>query len=190
MMRFVSMCWWILLATWFLLAVAPAITAISAFANLQELGLSVEGYEAYLGDDSRAQGRLAAGFVTDPVFRITDMAQIAVIIGVVLALAISRGRPSGTRSPANGVVIAFLVIAIILHGVLLLGFLPRMNNDLEAYRAAAKSNNAQLAEERLASFNSLHPTAERLYGVRALAVFGMIAASGFASGQGRKEQAT
>lgn len=187
-MRVLSMCWWILLAAWLVLATAPAITAISAFTNLQELGLSVSGYDSYFGDDSRAQGRLAAGFVTDPVFRITDIAQIAVILAIVLVLAILRGRPSGRPSIANAVTVAFLVLAIILQAVLVLGFLPKMNEDLVAYRTAAKDNNAQVADQRLASFNNLHPMAERLYGVRAFLVLGMIATSGFAAGHRRKEE--
>lgn len=188
MTRFVTMCWWILLATFFALAISPAITAISAFTNLQDIGISVEGYQAYLGDDHRAQGRLAAGFVTDPVFRITDIAQGALIVGLVIVLLVSRGRPCVSRSRANIVVIALLVMAILLQAVLLIAILPRMNDDLTAYRAAARANDAPLADQRLASFNTLHPTAERLYGLRALLVLGMIAASGIAAGKRREEQ--
>ena len=46
MTRFASMTWWVLLAFWFAAATAPALTAISAFTQLQELGITVNDHQA------------------------------------------------------------------------------------------------------------------------------------------------
>ena len=183
------MSWWILLAAFFALAVAPAMTAISAFTTLPELGISVSGYEDFFGADHQAQGRLAAGFVTDPVFRQTDVALALIMVGLVIALILTRGKPSSTTSKANIVLPIVLFLAIAIQAVLMIAILPRMNADLMAYRTAAKANDATAATEGLDAFNTLHPTAERLYGIRALLALGMIAASGFAAGSRREDTA-
>ena len=101
MKRFLAITWWLLLTVWFAAATAPALAAISAFTQLQDLGILVTDYQAYLGTDPKGNGRLAAGFVTDPVFRITDNAQVAIATIGLIVLIITRGRPVGGSSPAN-----------------------------------------------------------------------------------------
>lgn len=178
MKRFGSMTWWVLLAAWFAAATAPALTAISAFTQLQELGITVNGHQAYLGDDPLANGRFAAGYVTDPVFRITDIAQYVIAGCVLLVLMCTRGRPTGGRSRTTLVCFGIAAVLIVMLAVWIT---PNMNDDLAAYREAAEAGRVAEADAHLEAFNTLHPFAERMHGLRALAVLGMIAASGFAA---------
>ena len=178
MTRTWSMIWWILLATWFAAATAPALAAISAFTQLQELGITLNDYHPFLGDNPEDNGRMAAGFVTDPIFRITDAAQIGLAAGCVLVAIMTRGRPTGGRSR---ITLACLGVAVIIIAVLALWLSPRMHVDLEAYRNAARANQAADATRHLEEFNQLHPIAEKLHGLRALAVLGMVAGSGFSA---------
>ena len=57
---------------WFAAVVAPAIAAMSAFTVLPKEGASIPRYEAYFADDPAGMGRMVAGYVTDPVFVVTD----------------------------------------------------------------------------------------------------------------------
>ena len=181
MKRFLAITWWLLLTVWFAAATAPALAAISAFTQLQDLGILVTDYQAYLGTDPKGNGRLAAGFVTDPVFRITDNAQVAIATIGLIVLIITRGRPVGGSSPANIVNIACFGIAAIIIAILVFGMSASMNHELDAYRSAARMGDVAEADARLAAFNTMHPIAEKMHGFRAMAVLGMVIASGFAA---------
>jgi hypothetical protein len=181
MSRVISLLWWVVLAVWFATAIAPAVTAMSAFTQLQALPLTVTDYHDYLGDDPQANGRLAAGFVTDPVFRVTDIVQIALAVLAVILFALGGGRPPQGACAAKVVAGIGLAASIALTGVLAIGYGPELNRELEAYRAAALVNDGTAADRHLAAFNRVHPMAERLHGVRALALLVLVAASGFAA---------
>ena len=181
MTRFLAITWWLLLVAWFAAATAPALAAISAFTQLQDLGIVVTEYQNYLGTDPKANGRLAAGFVTDPVFRITDNAQVVIATIGLIILLITRGRPVGGSSPANMANIACFAMAAIIIAILVFGMSASMNHELDAYRAAARMGDVTEADAHLAEFNTMHPIAEKLHGFRAIAVLGMVIASGFAA---------
>lgn len=183
MRRLLAAAWWCVLSIWLVCAVAPGVVAISAFTTLPSLGITVTDAHAFLGDRAAANGRFAAGYVTDPVFQVSDIVQLALSVLGVILFAVGGARfPSSTRFSRVLTGIA-LALAVGLTGVIAIGISPPMNRHLTAYRAAATLNNADVAVRELAAFNILHPTAERLHAIRAAAVLGLIVVCGFASGR-------
>ena len=174
------MIWWVLLTFWFTAAIAPAIAGISTFTELQKLGIIVTDYNTYLGDDPTANGRMAAGFVTNPLFRITDIAQMIIAACAMVVLVLTRGRPTGERSRTT---LACYGIVVLLIAIPAAFITPKMDRDLTAYREAARAGQIAEADAHRAEFNTLHLVAERMYSSRALAIFAMVAASGFAAGR-------
>ena len=182
MTRLTSTCWWIILALWCTAVLSPAITSISAFTQLKEVGLVVTEYQDFLGDDSELHGRMAAGYISTPVFNLTDRTQAILALAATMVFVSTRGKVFGFRSPLN---ILNGVILILLCGLSLWIYFdvsPSMNSAVEAYRVAAAANDTQEAALTYKSMMIIHETSEPLYGARAILVFILIIASGILSG--------
>lgn len=187
MNRLLSAGWWCVLCSWLVCAIAPSIVAISAFTTLPSLGIEVTDAHAFLGDSAAANGRFAAGHVTDPVFQASDIVQLALCVLAVILFAAGGARfPLSTRFTRVLTGLS-LALAVGLTGVIAIGISPPMNRHLTAYRAAARLNDTTLATSELAAFNVLHPTAERLHAIRAAALLGLVSICGFASGRAARQ---
>ena len=84
---------WLTLSCWIALVVAPGLTGITAFKVLEAEEASIPRYQAFFADDPEGMSRLAAGLVTDPLFRITSLLQwLLAPLAVVLCLILVRAR--------------------------------------------------------------------------------------------------
>ena len=154
-----------------------SIAAISAFTQIPEQKATIATYSAYFGDDHQGMGRMVAGFVTDPVFIITDLAQWF-LAPITCILALLEWRPlRSSRGPANWIRLAALLAALALVAIHNIGFAPSMAEDLAAYRDAAAANDRGKAEAAYADFDQYHKTAETLFGIRMLLLLIALVAS-------------
>ena len=161
---------------------SPAITSISAFTQLKEVGLVVTQYQDFLGDDPEQNGRMAAGYISTPVFNMTDTAQALLALAATVVFVVTRGKVFGFKSRLN---ILNGIILALLFGLctwIYVDISPSMNSAVEAYRTAAAANDEQQAALTYKSMMVIHGTSEPLYGARAILVFILIIASGILSG--------
>ncbi len=182
MTRLSSTFWWIILALWCVAAASPAITSISAFTQLQDVGLIVTEYQEFLGDDPKQNGRMAAGYISTPAFNMTDMAQAILAIAATIVFVSMRGRVFGFQSRLN---ICNGVLLTILLGLSLWIYMyisPEMNSAVDAYRTAAAANDEQNASITYKEMMVIHGVAEPFYACRASLVFILVGSSGILSG--------
>ena len=66
---------WLILSFWLVAIASPGVAAMSAFTQLPAEGAEIPTYRAFFGEDQAAMGRMVAGYVTDPIFRATDLIQ-------------------------------------------------------------------------------------------------------------------
>ena len=182
MNRVIAALWWVVLSIWLVCGIAPSIVAISAFTTLPSLGISVTNYESFLGESALANGRFAAGFITEPVFQASDIVQLALAVFAVMLFAVGGGRVYSCSRFTKIIVAVALAMAVLITGIIAIGVSPPMNRELTAYRAAALQGDAETAERHLDAFNELHPLAERVHAIRAASLLALIFFSGFASG--------
>ena len=83
---------WLTLSCWIAMVVAPGLTGMTAFTVLRDQQVSVPTYAPFFVDDPEGMSRLAAGLVTDPIFRITSMIQW-VLAPLTVVLCIIEFRP-------------------------------------------------------------------------------------------------
>lgn len=177
MRKTVHILFWLVLAFWLASVIAPAIAAISAFTVLPEQKASIATYEAFFGDDTEGMGRMVAGYVTNPVFIVTDwiqwfLAPAAFILALVewQPLRTSRGAGNWIRLLA---ILAALVLVVIHNG----SMSPQMNRDLTDYREAAAADDAERAQTAYTAFDRNHKMAETLFGIRGLLLIIAVGAS-------------
>lgn len=161
-----------LLALWLSCGIAVVIAAVSAFPTLAGRGVIVPGYEILVesGDDA-ASGRLAAGFVMDRVFALTDLAQwfLAPLSAIAAAWCWWRLRGRTGRGLATLVLaLAAAALGLVLGHNLSIG--PSMLASLEEYRSLLAEGDLENAIAVRDGFDALHVLADRLYGVRMLCV--------------------
>jgi len=161
---------------------SPAITSISAFTQLKEVGLVVTQYQEFLGDDPEPNGRMAAGYISTPVFNMTDTAQAVLALAATILFVSTRGNVFGFTSRLNTLNGITLALLLGLCAWIYFGISPSMNSAVEAYRTAAAANDTQEAALTYKSMMIIHETSEPLYGARAILVFILIIASGILSG--------
>lgn len=159
------------LMLWLASGISVAVAAMSAFPVLAERGATVPGLEALAASDPAASGRMVAGLVMDRVFAITDAAQ-AVLAGLALLLAaLLAGRRRRGSGGAISIVVLLLVLAaaslVTAHAV---AIAPPMQAALAEHRGLAMVARLEDAENSRRAFDSLHALADRLYGLRLLAV--------------------
>ncbi|MGA0172446.1 MAG: hypothetical protein ACO3NL_02230 [Phycisphaerales bacterium] len=161
-----------LLALWLSCGVAVVVAAIAAFPSLAGKGVIVPGYEILVeSGDSAASGRLAAGFVMDRVFAMTDLAQWILAPLAFLAAAWCwrrlRGCP-GRRLAGFVMALAAAALGLVLGHNLAIG--PSMLVRLEEYRSLLLAGDLENALAVRDGFDAMHVLADRLYGLRMLLV--------------------
>ncbi|MEE2681330.1 MAG: hypothetical protein VX641_03055 [Planctomycetota bacterium] len=165
------------------MVVAPGLTGMTAFGVLEEQGVVVPAYQAFFADDPTGMSRLAAGLVTDPIFRITSMIQW-VLAPLAVLLCIIEFRPLRLMPGwAQAIRLPLLVIALglVIHHNAVMA--PRMSEELTTYRSAAARMERPVSDAARARFDQDHRIAERLYSLRLLVLIGAVAgtAAGIAS---------
>jgi hypothetical protein len=161
-----------LLALWLSCGVAVVVAAIAAFPSLAGKGVIVPGYEILVeSGDSAASGRLAAGFVMDRVFAMTDLAQwILAPLALLVAAWCWRGRRGSSGRTLAGFVMALAAAALglVISHNLAIG--PSMLVSLEEYRSLLLAGDLENALAVRDGFDAMHVLADRLYGLRMLLV--------------------
>jgi hypothetical protein len=150
--------WWLVLTGWVAALIAPGAAAISAFTALPALGVEVPAYKAFFADDPDGAGRLAAGFVTAPIFLAADRIQLGLAGIAVLLVVVSRGIPCGNGGSINRLV------------------------SLDDWRAAALADDSTAAATAYQIFDPLHRAAERLMTATLASLLVLITACGLATG--------
>ena len=171
-----SAAYWLALIIWFSVISAAAITAISAFASLPEMDLTLGAYPQADGVD---HGRLAAGYVTQPIFVFADLVQAACIVIVLITLVLQvTVFGMRLRRPANWIRLICVLGAALLFAVRAAAVTPEMNADLHAYREHLQAGQIDTARPRYNEFEAGHRTSRHLYdGTFALVLVGIIASS-------------
>jgi hypothetical protein len=155
--------WWLVMTGWVAALIAPGAAAMSAFTALPALGVEVPAYAAFFADDPDGAARLAAGFVTYPIFLVADRMQLVFAGLAVLLVVVGRGIPCGDRGFGQRLVSSLALLSAL--GCLtwyLLFVAPALATSLDAWRAAALADDAAAASTAYQIFDPLHRAAERL----------------------------
>ena len=170
--------------------VAPGLTGMTAFGVLQEQDVSIERYAEFFADDQEGMSRLAAGLITDPIFRWTSAVQwvLAPLALVICLVELRTMRWMPRWSGWLRVLLIGTAFALVIYHNSVMG--PRMQRDLDTYRAAAASMERATSEAAQERFEIDHRIAERLYSARLLLLLGGVVgtAAGAAAGGGRKSR--
>lgn len=157
---------WLMLVLWFSAIIAAGVSAAGVFATLPDLHPVLPGFDALPEAD---HGRLASGFITEPIFTGTDIAQVVfstlVLVFVFLHWLLGVGAH---RAIARLTWTISTLVAAVLLWIRILLVMPGMNRDLNAYREAARLGDIEAASASQAAFNSMHPTASNLMEITAL----------------------
>ncbi len=171
---------WLSLAIWFAAVVSAGVSAMGIFATLPGLEPVLPAYSML---SPEAQGRIAAGLVTEPIFTATDLVQclssIALVAGVLLHWLLSRRVHR--RIARWTWTLAIAVATGTLWGRVLF-LMPGMNQQLHDYRQAASSGNMDVANSARHAFESMHPTASMLMETTAACLLLAILVGGAAAG--------
>ena len=173
----VHVLFWLTLTCWIALVVAPGLTGMTAFRVLEQEGASIPKYQAFFADDQTGMSRLAAGLVTDPLFRLTSLAQW-VLAPLAVVLCLIEFRPLKMSSGwAQAVRLPLLVAALglVIYHNAIMG--PRMAHELETYRSAAAAMDRPVSEAARGRFDEDHRLAESLYSIRLLLLLGAVVAT-------------
>lgn len=168
---------WLSLSCWIAMVVAPGMTGMTAFTVLRDQQVSVPTYAPFFVDDPEGMSRLAAGLVTDPIFRITSMIQW-VLAPLTVVLCIIEFRPLRLLpgwAQAIRLPLLALGLGLVIHHNGLLA--PRMSKELDTYRTAAAEMDRPVSDAARERFDVDHRIAERLYGIRLLALLGAVVAT-------------
>ena len=141
--------WWLVMTGWVAALIAPGAAAMSAFTALPALGVEVPAYAAFFADDPDGAARLAAGFVTYPIFLVADRMQLVFAGLAVLLVVVGRGIPCGDRGFGQRLVSSLALLSAL--GCLtwyLLFVAPALATSLDAWRAAALADAGVLWMER------------------------------------------
>lgn len=155
-----SMATWWSMALWLSAMVAAGVAAAGVFAVLPGLNPTLPEFSAM---DPAVHGRLASGLITEPIFTATDAAQVVLSCIVLLCIVLHWVVGAGAHRPIARIgwtMASLLAMACLWSRIFLI--MPGMNADLQAYRAAARNGNVDLATKAYDAFNSMHPTASTL----------------------------
>ena len=183
MRPFIHALFWLTLTCWIALVVAPGLTGITAFSVLKEEAVVVPRYQAFFAEDPEGMSRLAAGLVTDPLFRLTSLVQW-VLAPLALVLCLIEIRPLRLMPGwAQSLRVLLLVgaLGLVVYHNAIMG--PRMAVELDDYRQAAAALDRPSSDAARARFDLDHKRAETLYSIRLLLLLGTVAitAAGVAS---------
>ena len=166
----------VFLSLWLAVVFAAGLSASVTFTVLPPMEPNIPGYESL---DPEMRGRLIAGLVTEPVFRIADWSQIALCPLTILVIVLQgmaglidhRRVSQWIRLIGIGLAATFFLTRLIFVN-------PPMNEHLDAYRAAAKVGDLSAAVAEQTQFNGWHHAAETLWGLTGLSLLVAITATG------------
>lgn len=158
--RLMSMLCMLSMTLWLTCVVTTGISAATAFTVLPKLNPFIPEYEAY---EAIHHGRLLAGLTVEPVFRLTDLAQLILAPATVLLVLIQNALlkpPTFLRWINLGTVL--IAITLVLCRWIVID--PPMDRHLETYRDAARMGDLKTANAEQEAFNGWHRIAEPLWG--------------------------
>ncbi len=156
------------------------------FTKTPELDPTLGRFAAYPGDHAR----LAAGYVQNEVFKLTDLTQF---VASLICLATMIGLIALYRLPIRSLVGAVRLVSLMLGlsalSYYILVLTPRMSENLRAFYAAAEAGEVETAERFRALFDADHPTATNVFavitiGVLVMFISGLWSATGPATEEG------
>ncbi|MDG2292170.1 MAG: hypothetical protein P8L37_05885 [Phycisphaerales bacterium] len=175
---------WLCLCLWLAASISAGVSAMGVFAVLPDLKPMLAEYSALPVD---AQGRLAAGLITEPIFTATDLVQAVCSLLLMLGVILHRMLRMGCHRPAAYAVwlLSISVACALLWGRILL-MMPKMNRLLQGYRDAAIDGDLDAALLARKAFDAIHPAAASMMeGCVACLIIGVIAGAVLATPKGR-----
>ena len=174
-----SILWWLCIVVWIAAIATPGGAAIAAFTRLPALEASMPGIEAYFADDPAGAGRFVAGYVTNPIFLVSDTVSLIAAAGCLLSIPLGGFRPCGPGVWGR-VAVLLLAIASVALFYYLWWVAPKLAIELERWREAVLANDRPTAEEAWTAFDPLHRTAARLLNAQMLMLLGAVIAGAIA----------
>lgn len=144
------------------------------FPTLKQLAPTLPDFAAFPDD----HWKIAGGLVGVRLFVLADVVQLGAACATILALIVTRlaGGTQASRA-ATGLRLVFMAFAWLLASYQIMVLGPRMQTNLNAFYAAAKAGQVDVARVNRDAFDADHPTASRVLGGTLLAVMGALAAS-------------
>lgn len=184
-----AIAWWLGLIAWIAAIVVPGATAMVAFTRLPELELSMASASTFFAGDSEGAGRFIAGYVTNPLFQVSDTVRLVSLIAVGSAIVVSRGRPIGRPGISRRIAVIAIGIAALVLGWYLLRVATPLATALDAWRTSVLADDASAAEVAWMQFDPLHRTASRLFGVELCLVLVAAICAAISTGTGSAGEA-
>lgn len=169
------------LAIWLAALVASGTVAIAAFTTLPDLDVSNPTTTRFFANDPQGAGRYLAGFVTNPVFVISDRIRGVAAVLIVVIFAIGRGRVLDGRCRT----IRHLAHATLLGAIGLLAYevflvAPDVQSSLAAWRSTVVDGDVERGAHVWKRFRVLHEIASTLLRVELTLVLGSFLLAAFA----------
>ena len=168
-----------MLAIWLAALVASGTVAIAAFTTLPDLEISNPNTTRFFENDPQGAGRYLAGFVTNPVFVVSDRVRGIAAVLVVVVFVAGRGRVLDARCRA----IRHLAHATLLGAIGLLAYevflvAPDVQSSLSAWRSAVVDGDLERGVHVWKRFKVLHEIASMLLRIElALVLAGFLLAA-------------
>ena len=175
-----SILWWLCIVIWCAAIAVPGGAAIASFTRLPAVEATMPGIAEYFAGDPAGAGRFVAGYVTNPIFLVSDKVCLGSALGCLLALLLSGFQPCG---PGRAGKIA--VFSIMIAGAAMTWYLwrlaPELGVELQAWREAVLANDRPRAEAAWSRFDPLHLTAARLMNLQLAMLIVTVIAGAIAS---------
>lgn len=152
------------LGLWLGVVVMSGLVAAISFPIMKSVSPSLAEFSAYPGE----HWPIAAGHIARRVFDIGAVLQGGCAAISCLMLAVSVWADSRRPRPIQAVRTIALLLAVGTLAYWRLSLSPTMDHDLDAFWAAAKAGNTELADTHKAAFNTAHPIAARALSFLAL----------------------
>ncbi|MBC03078.1 MAG: hypothetical protein CMJ34_07225 [Phycisphaerae bacterium] len=175
-----SILWWVSIVVWFAAIATSGGAAISAFTVLPEIGATMPGIDAYFADDPEGAARFVAGYVTNPIFLVSDRICFFASVACLLSFPMSGFRPCGPGVTGR-IAVTLAVIAMVAQSFYLWGVAPELSIELERWREAVLVNDREAAETAWSAFDPLHEDAATLLNVQMAMLLGAVVAGAISS---------
>lgn len=127
--------------------------AAVAFPAVRKLDPRLPGIQGYAGE----HWKLIGGAVMNPAFHVADWVQYATVVGAIIAFCIARWPRKPARFSRLSLIRAVVLIAILaVSGYQAVNLRPRMDGNLRALWASARSGNDAAAQVAKAAFDADH----------------------------------
>jgi hypothetical protein len=186
LLKWCNAAYWLALTIWVAALLSAGVAAGGVFATLPRLGLLIERFRPALGDNPVEHGRLAGGMVMEPIFTMTDIAQIGAACIVVFTLMVQFvvfHLPWKSFANLLRAVCIAVAVALVVHHTFAMG--PRMNRELRSFWQAAEQNDQVRMTAHRQAFDADHVLANRLFMFRLGILLLAVLASGAAFTQPR-----